>query len=74
MKISLEELDKIRESTKLKMKKVRIMVCSGTGCTSSKSEIILEELKKEIEQKQEKQQQTLSNIAKVRELREKGLL
>jgi NADP-reducing hydrogenase subunit HndC len=43
-----EELEIIRNNTASELKKVRIMVCSGTGCTSSKSEKILEEIKKEL--------------------------
>lgn len=42
-----EELSNIREKTKLKFKETRIMVCAGTGCTSSKSNLILEALEKE---------------------------
>ena len=30
------------------LKKKRIMVCSGTGCTSSKSDVLLANLKKEV--------------------------
>lgn len=46
MKKTSKELNKIRENIRLRFKKVRIMVCAGTGCTSSKSDKILEELKK----------------------------
>jgi NADP-reducing hydrogenase subunit HndC len=40
------KLKDIKEATKLSFKKIRIMICSGTGCTSSKSDKILLELKK----------------------------
>ncbi len=48
MKKTVIDLEKIKTEKKKLFKKVRVMVCSGTGCTSSKSEAILEELKKEI--------------------------
>ncbi|MCX8074588.1 MAG: NADH-quinone oxidoreductase subunit NuoF [Clostridia bacterium] len=41
-----QELEDIRKNTKKDFKRLRIMVCAGTGCTSSKSENILEELQK----------------------------
>lgn len=43
-----EELEIIRSKTASELKKVRIMVCSGTGCTSSKSGKILEEIQSEL--------------------------
>ncbi len=46
MQKTSKELRDIRSNTKLKFKSSRIMICSGTGCTSSKSDKILEELKK----------------------------
>lgn len=45
-----ETLDKIKEMTLNNMKKKRIMVCAGTGCTSSKSDKIIEEIKKELKE------------------------
>lgn len=42
------ELAIIRKETAARMKQTRIMVCSGTGCTSCKSTDILNELNKEI--------------------------
>jgi NADP-reducing hydrogenase subunit HndC len=45
---TIDELNQIRQNTKEKMKKIRIMICSGTGCHSSKSNVILDEIKKEI--------------------------
>jgi len=46
MKKSIEELEKIRKITKEKMKMTRIMICSGTGCTSSKSKDIIDAIDK----------------------------
>lgn len=50
MSKSIEELDEIRGIATKKMKMKRIMVCCGTGCCSSKSELLrdkfLEEIKK----------------------------
>lgn len=46
MQKTSRELRDIRLNTKTKFDKTRIMICSGTGCTSSKSDKILEELKK----------------------------
>ena len=45
-----EPLDKIKEMTLNNMKNKRIMVCAGTGCTSSKSDKIIEEIKKELKE------------------------
>lgn len=45
-----ETLDKIKEMTLNNMNKKRIMVCAGTGCTSSKSDKIIEEINKEIKE------------------------
>ncbi len=44
MQKTSKELRDIRTCTKLKFNKTRIMVCAGTGCTSSKSDKIIEEL------------------------------
>ena len=44
----LEKLEKIREENKDLLNQKRIMVCAGTGCTSSKSDKIIENLEKEI--------------------------
>lgn len=50
MKKSIKDLDLIRKETKLKFKNIRIMVCCGTGCHSSKSDKILSELEKYVKQ------------------------
>ncbi len=42
------DLDSIKTSILPKLKKVRVMVCSGTGCTSSNSDKILEAIKEEL--------------------------
>lgn len=44
----LEKLEKIREENKDLLNQKRIMVCAGTGCTSSKSDKIIENLEKEL--------------------------
>ena len=59
---TLEELNKIREekrkeleirkNTEADTREKHILVCNGTGCTSSKSPKILENFKKIIEEKQ----------------------
>lgn len=59
---SLEEINKIREekrkeldlriNLKANTKEKHILVCHGTGCTSSKSEDIIKNLRKIIEEKQ----------------------
>jgi len=46
MQKTSKELRDIRTKTKLVFEKTRIMICCGTGCTSSKSDKILEELQK----------------------------
>ena len=46
MKKTLNQLEEIRRSTKEKMKNTRIMICSGTGCTSSKSQSIIDAISK----------------------------
>ncbi len=51
MSKSIEELEKIRQDTIVKMKKTRIMVCMGAGCILSKSNDIAEEFKKHINEK-----------------------
>lgn len=42
------DLDKIQKSTLEKLSKKRIMVCAGTGCTSSKSDVIIDTINKEL--------------------------
>lgn len=49
MSKTIEELELIRKNTLAKFKKVRVMVCSGTGCSSSKSGDILQAIKEELE-------------------------
>ena len=61
MKLTIEEIDKIRKekrkelelrvNTKYKGNQIDILVCHGTGCTSSKSPEILEKFKKIIKNK-----------------------
>ena len=51
MKKSIQELEEIRKKTKANMKNIRIMICSGTGCTSSKSDKIIENLNREIKKR-----------------------
>ena len=51
MKKTSEELEKIRKETKKHMKETRIMVCAGTGCSSSKSANIISNLEKIIKDK-----------------------
>ncbi len=46
--MDIKELNKIKEKYSDVLKKKRIMVCSGTGCTSSKSDVLLANLKKEV--------------------------
>jgi len=46
MKKTIQELEEIRKVTAEKMKKTRIMICSGTGCTSSKSQNIIDAISK----------------------------
>ena len=46
--MDITKLNKIKEETLLTFKTKRIMVCSGTGCTSSKSDVLLENLNKAI--------------------------
>ncbi len=41
-------LENVKKETEKKFKKARIMVCSGTGCTSSKSSEILNKLESEL--------------------------
>ena len=41
---------KIRRGNKLENNEKHILVCGGTGCTSSKSETLIENLRKEIEE------------------------
>ena len=45
---SLKSIDCIKKEYSKVLKEKRIMVCSGTGCTSSKSDILIENLKKEL--------------------------
>ena len=51
MKKTVQELEEIRKNTRINMKNIRIMICSGTGCTSSKSDKIIENLDKEIKKR-----------------------
>ncbi len=51
MKKTIEELDQIRENMKKSMKNIRIMICAGTGCTSSKSDLIILNLEKVVKEK-----------------------
>lgn len=46
----LDKLKKIKEENKDILNAKRIMVCSGTGCTSSKSDLILNNINKELKQ------------------------
>ena len=46
-----KKLEKIRKEYKSTLNKSRILVCCGTGCTSSKSDVLLEELNKEIKKR-----------------------
>ena len=43
-----KKLEQIRKNKKNLTKQTRILVCSGTGCTSSKSKDVLDELNAEI--------------------------
>ncbi len=45
---SLKNIENIKKEYTEKLKRKRIMVCSGTGCTSSKSNVLLDNLKKEL--------------------------
>ncbi len=45
---SLKNMENIKKEYTEKLKKKRIMVCSGTGCTSSKSNVLLDNLKNEL--------------------------
>jgi NADP-reducing hydrogenase subunit HndC len=45
----LDRLEKIRKENSDLLNQKRILVCAGTGCTSSKSDVLLENLKKELE-------------------------
>lgn len=46
-----KKLEKIRKEYKNSLKQSRILVCCGTGCTSSKSDILLEKLDEEIKKR-----------------------
>ena len=46
-----KKLEKIRKDYKDYFNSSRIMVCCGTGCTSSKSEKLLEALKEEVKKR-----------------------
>jgi NADP-reducing hydrogenase subunit HndC len=50
MRKTVEELESIRKETLANFKKVRVMICSGTGCTSSKSGDILNAIEKELKE------------------------
>ena len=41
-----DKIQKIKEENSKKLKEKRIMVCSGTGCTSSKSDVLLNNIRK----------------------------
>lgn len=43
-----KSLDNIQKDTIKKFKEKRIMVCAGTGCTSSKSQLVIDEINKEL--------------------------
>lgn len=45
---SVKNIDSIKKEYSKILKEKRIMVCSGTGCTSSKSDVLLKELDKEL--------------------------
>ena len=45
---SVKNIDSIKKEYSKVLKEKRIMVCSGTGCTSSKSDVLLKELDKEL--------------------------
>ncbi len=49
--MDIKELNKLKEKNSAVLKKKRIMVCSGTGCTSSKSDVLLSNLKKIVKDK-----------------------
>jgi len=51
MKKTVEELENIRKITLEKMKQTRIMICAGTGCTSSKSKNIIDSISKILNEK-----------------------
>jgi len=44
----VDTLNKIKKEYSKKLQKKRIMVCSGTGCTSSKSDLLLKKLQEEV--------------------------
>ena len=46
--MDIKELNKVKEKNLKLLANKRIMVCSGTGCTSSKSDVLLANLKKAI--------------------------
>lgn len=45
---TISDLEEIKEETHKNFKKVRVMVCAGTGCTSSKSDEILKAIQDEL--------------------------
>ncbi len=49
--MDIKELNKLKEKNSAVLKKKRIMVCSGTGCTSSKSDVLLANLKNIVKEK-----------------------
>ncbi len=51
MKKTVQDIENIRTQTKLSMKNIRIMVCAGTGCTSSKSQKIINNISKILKEK-----------------------
>ena len=48
---TIEELNNIAKEEQKKMKLVRIMVCSGTGCSSSRSKDIIDSIEEEIKKR-----------------------
>lgn len=47
--MDIEKLNKIKEEYSKIIQKKRIMVCSGTGCTSSKSDVLLKNIQDKLE-------------------------
>ena len=46
---TIEKLNKIKDEYSKIIQKKRIMVCSGTGCTSSKSDVLLKNIQDKLE-------------------------
>ena len=47
--MDIEKLNKIKDEYSKIIQKKRIMVCSGTGCTSSKSDVLLKNIQDKLE-------------------------